>query len=150
MEVSILEKTMQLETHPDIQGVLNVLLQLRPQYNSASLLAQITQQMAQGYQVIYVKSAEQVMGVAGFVVTEKLAWGKAIYVDDLVTDQQHRSKGVGECLLQWLKDYGRAQGCQQLHLDSGVQRFPAHRFYLREGFHIASHHFSITDLEGKA
>ncbi len=33
----------------------------------------------------------------------------------------------------------------KLQLDSGVQRFGAHRFYLREGFHISSH-FAITDL----
>jgi len=34
----------------------------------------------------------------------------------------------------------------QLHLDSGVQRYMAHKFYLREGFIIASHHFSISPL----
>ena len=27
-----------------------------------------------------------------------------------------------------------------------MQRFSAHRFYLREGFHIGSHHFAIIDL----
>lgn len=133
--------------HQDVPSVLDVLLQLRPQYDSAALQAQITKQMAQGYQVVYVKSGDQVMGVAGFVVSEKLAWGKAIYVDDLVTAEQHRSKGVGECLIDWLKAYAKAQGCQQLHLDSGVQRFAAHKFYLREGFHIASHHFSMAEIK---
>ncbi|MEI8593584.1 GNAT family N-acetyltransferase [Photobacterium sp. Hal280] len=136
-----------LEDNQDVPFVLDVLRQLRPQYDSAALQAQITKQMAQGYQVVYVKSGDQVMGVAGFVVSEKLAWGKAIYVDDLVTAEQHRSKGVGECLIHWLKAYAKAQGCQQLHLDSGVQRFAAHKFYLREGFHIASHHFSMTEIK---
>ncbi|KDM93531.1 GNAT family N-acetyltransferase [Photobacterium galatheae] len=148
MNVHLLE-THDCEKHSDLSSVLDVLLQLRPQYDRASLLAQIQTQQAQGYQVVYVKSGDQVLGVAGFVVTEKLAWGKAIYVDDLVTDQHHRSQGVGDCLIQWLKDYGQAQGCRQLHLDSGVQRFAAHRFYLRQGFNIASHHFSITDIESE-
>ncbi|WP_330960901.1 GNAT family N-acetyltransferase [Photobacterium sp. 53610] len=148
MNVHLLE-TPEFEKSPDLPAVLDVLLQLRPQYDRTSLLGQIQTQLAQGYQIVYVKSGVQVLGVAGFVVTEKLAWGKAIYVDDLVTDQHHRSQGGGDCLIQWLKDYGQMQGCGQLHLDSGVQRFAAHRFYLRQGFNIASHHFSITDLEGE-
>ena len=49
-------------------------------------------------------------------------------------------------MFAWLKAYSRGHGCSQLQLDSGVQRFEAHRFYLREGFHISSHHFAITDL----
>jgi hypothetical protein len=49
-------------------------------------------------------------------------------------------------MLSWLKSHARELGCSQLHLDSGVQRFTAHRFYVREGFKISSHHFSITDL----
>ncbi|WP_448213937.1 GNAT family N-acetyltransferase [Colwellia sp. MEBiC06753] len=80
------------------------------------------------------------------MIGEKLAWGKHIYIDDLVTNQQYRSTGVGTLLIDWLKQYAKAQGCQQLHLDSGEQRFAAHRFYLRHGFNIASHHFSITEL----
>jgi hypothetical protein len=50
-------------------------------------------------------------------------------------------------MLDWLKAHALELGCRQLQLDSGVQRFGAHRFYLREGFHISSHHFAITDLE---
>jgi hypothetical protein len=37
----------------------------------------------------------------------------------------------------------RATGCAKLELDSGVQRFDAHRFYLRKRMIISSHHFSL-------
>ena len=30
-----------------------------------------------------------------------------------------------------------------LDLDSGVQRFPAHRFYLGQGMAITAHHFAL-------
>jgi hypothetical protein len=54
---------------------------------------------------------------------------------------------IGDVLLELRgKFYALEQGCRQLELDSGVQRFGAHRFYLREGFDISSHHFSIEDL----
>jgi hypothetical protein len=37
----------------------------------------------------------------------------------------------------------RAAGCIKLELDSGVQRFAAHRFYLTKRMIISSHHFSL-------
>ena len=134
-------------TVEDLQKISPVLLQLRPQYDQDGLIAQIRKQQAAGYQVAYVEQAGAVLCVAGFVVGEKLAWGKHIYIDDLVTDGEHRSRGAGRAMLDWLKAFAREQGCEQMHLDSGVQRFPAHKFYLREGFCIASHHFSIADFE---
>ena len=134
------------ESASDLEKIASVLLQLRPAFNLQSLIAQIEKQRHAGYHVAYVESAGEVLCVAGFVVGTKLAWGKHIYVDDLVTAANQRSKGAGAKMVAWLKSYARELGCNQLHLDSGVQRFAAHKFYLREGFNIGSHHFSITDL----
>lgn len=136
-----------LESGQEAPEVLDVLLQLRLQYNRESLAQQIFKQMQAGYRVAYVQSDEGVLAAAGFVVGEKLAWGKHIYIDDLVTNSSCRSKGVGRFLIDWFKRYALELGCEQLHLDSGVQRFGAHRFYLGERFNIASHHFSISDIQ---
>ena len=133
-----------LEKNSDYAAVLEVLLQLRVSYDAHSLSEQIEKQRADGYQLVYVKSTDGILAVAGFVVGEKLAWGKHIYIDDLVTNSTFRSSGVGQFLINWFKDYAQTNGCKQIHLDSGVQRFAAHKFYLREGFNIASHHFSIV------
>ena len=132
----------------DIKKAAEVLLQLRPQYSIDAIITQIEKQQLAGYHLACAKLDGEVIGVAGFVIGEKLAWGKHIYVDDLVTDEKRRSSGVGAALINWLRTYGKENGCQQLHLDSGVVRYAAHRFYLLHGFHIASHHFSITDLTG--
>jgi hypothetical protein len=45
--------------------------------------------------------------------------------------------------MTWLLQYARSQGCEELHLDSGVQRFGAHRFCLGLRMKISSHHFAI-------
>ena len=141
MEVRLLEK------NTDYTAVLEVLLQLRPNYTLETLAAQVEKQQLNGYQVAYVKSAEGVLGVAGFSMGEKLAWGKHIYIEDLVTNSSCRSQGVGRFFMDWFKAYAVENGCEQIHLDSGVQRFPAHKFYLREGFNIASHHFSMVGVQ---
>ncbi|WP_416308013.1 GNAT family N-acetyltransferase [Neptunicella sp. SCSIO 80796] len=125
-----------------IQDCFAVMQHLRPQFEVDQFVEQVSQQMQQGYHLAFVSLNNQVVGAAGFVIGTKLAWGKHLYVDDLVTDPQVRSSGVGKALLDWLADFAMQHGCQQLHLDSGVQRFAAHKFYLREGMSIASHHFS--------
>ncbi|MGX1791676.1 hypothetical protein ACWIDW_01820 [Microbacterium sp. NPDC055312] len=50
-----------------------------------------------------------------------------------MTPQTHRHE---------LRERAVAARCRQLDLDSGVQRFDAHRFYLRERMNIDAHHFS--------
>ena len=131
----------------ELRGLAGVLLELRPQYDQDSLLAQIRkQQEVAGFKLAYGVLDGQVACVAGFVITEKLAWGKALYVDDLVTCETMRSRGAGKAMIAWLKDYARKAGCEQLHLDSGMHRKDAHRFYDREGFDRASLHFSMTRL----
>jgi len=134
------------ESDDELQRLSVVLRQLRPAFDHEGLMTQIKEQMRAGYQLAYVEAAGEILCVAGFVVGKKLAWGKHVYVDDLVTTESQRSKGAGAKMIAWLKSHARGLGCNQLHLDSGVQRFGAHRFYLREGFNIGSHHFSITDL----
>ncbi|AOS96005.1 aminoalkylphosphonic acid N-acetyltransferase [Microbulbifer aggregans] len=133
-------------TEQELNEAGRVLLQLRTGFELEELLQQVREQQQEGYQLAIAVLDEQVIGVAGFAINRKLAWGKHIYVDDLVTHADHRSTGAGKALMNWLRAYGREQGCEQLHLDSGVQRFGAHRFYLREGFDINSHHFAIGDL----
>lgn len=135
------------ESDAELARASDVLLELRPAFTKDALIAQIKEQQRSGYRVAYLESAGEVQCVAGFVVGTKLAWGKHLYVDDLVTAERHRSTGAGKRMLAWLKAHALELGCRQLQLDSGVQRFGAHRFYLREGFHISSHHFAITDLE---
>lgn len=66
-----------------------------------------------------------------------------LYVDDLVTDDTVRSKGYGKAMLDWLLSQARSEHCDTLELDSGVQRFDAHRFYLVHRMAIVSHHFRM-------
>jgi GNAT superfamily N-acetyltransferase len=100
--------------------------------------------MGEGYRLVALHDdAGTVRAVAGFRCFEMLYVGRLMYVDDLSTDAAARSQGHGRALLAWLKDEARAQGCAQLHLDSGVQREAAHRFYFREGMGVNCLHFRI-------
>ena len=95
-----------------------------------------------GYKLVYMADQGRVVAVAGYRIYSNLFMGKHLYVDDLVTTEQARSGGYGKRLLSWLREQARAEACKVLHLDSGAQRPDAHKFYFREGMHIASFHFS--------
>ncbi len=68
--------------------------------------------------------------------------GRCLEIDDLVTDEGHRSKGYGAVLLQHLEEIGRKLGCPTLALNSATHRTRAHRFYFREGYAAIAFHFS--------
>lgn len=99
---------------------------------------------AQGlrYTAAFDAATGRCLGVAGWRQMATTSSVRKVYVDDLVTDEGERSRGVGAALLHHLAKVARDAGCRALELDSGVQRHDAHRFYLREGFVISSHHFS--------
>lgn len=131
------------QTDAEILSLYPVMHELRTHISEADFLPQVRRQEADGYTLAYVEDDGAVVAVAGFHIEEALAWGKYMYVYDLVTSQNARSAGHGKALLDFLKARAREAGCAQLHLDSGVQRFAAHRFYLREGMYISAHHFQF-------
>ncbi|MEH2095724.1 GNAT family N-acetyltransferase [Nostoc sp.] len=131
------------ESEFQILGCFPVISQLRPHLEEAKFLEQVRYQMKEGYQLVFLELEEQAVAVAGFRISTCLALGKFLYVDDLVVDELKRSQGYGKQLFQWLIEYAKNHGCKHLSLDSGVQRFGAHRFYLMERMSITSHHFGI-------
>jgi GNAT superfamily N-acetyltransferase len=114
--------------------------QLRPQI-PADYVGRLTEVFADGARMALVVDGEAVLCVALWRVIENTFEGRRLYVDDLVSDEARRSQGAGKMMLDWLEAQAGALACDALALDSGVQRQRAHRFYFREGMHIASYCF---------
>jgi len=128
----------------DVLATYPVMKQLRTHVGEQEYVERVKRQKAAaGYEVAAVIDDGQVRCVAGYRISECLSWGKFLYVDDLVSDQNTRSKNYGKQMMDWLLAEARKHGCQELHLDSGVQRHGAHRFYLRERMDITCYHFGM-------
>ena len=84
---------------------------------------------------------DAVVGLAVYRWHENTFDGVKFYVDDLVTDEMRRSKGIGHALIEHLEGVARKLGADGIMLDSGTQRTQAHRFYFREGFVIPAFNF---------
>jgi len=128
----------------EIARTFDAMKELRTHLVREEYVALVRRMMREhGFVVAAVLEGGQVTAVAGYHYGESLSWGRYLYVDDLVTPEALRSAGHGHLLMDWLKEEGRRQGCRQLHLDSGVQRHAAHRFYLRERMDISCFHFAV-------
>lgn len=131
------------ESDAQISRCFSVLHELRPALDPASFVATIRAMQHEGFVLAYLEDdGGDVVSVAGYRIYLNLAMGgKALYVYDLVTAEQHRSKAFGAALLDDLVSAARDAQCRRIHLDSHVTRYRAHRFYMRHGFEIAAHHF---------
>ncbi|MFK0522305.1 GNAT family N-acetyltransferase [Paenibacillus illinoisensis] len=131
-----------MQTDEDIKSTFEVIKLLRPHLLKDNYLEKIRRMQDGGYHLAAVIHNTEVKSVAGFRINESLAWDKFMYVDDLITVTEERSHGFGKSLLDWLENFAKENDCSQIHLDSGVQRHEAHRFYLRERMDIKCYHFS--------
>ncbi len=111
--------------------------QLRDQL-PADYRSRLAAVFANGGRMAVVADGDAVLCVALWRLLENTHEGRRLYVDDLVSDEARRSQGAGRMMLDWLTAKAVSLGCAVLALDSGVQRSRAHRFYFREGMHIAS------------
>lgn len=126
----------------DVLACYPVLSTLRPTISQSEFLSLVRRAEAGGYRLVCLRAYTEPVAVAGVRISENFAWGRFLYVDDLVTLDEHRSNGYGSTLLNWLRSYAKDAGCQQLHLDSGMHRTDAHRFYQREGVNKTGYHFA--------
>lgn len=132
------------QTDAEIEACYPAFHALRPHLTREAFLAQVRRQQAHGYQIIAVQHDGNVASAAGFRITEFLAWGKVLYLDDLTTLPEARGQGYASHLLEWLSSHAKDQGCAAIHLDTGYARHAAHKVYLKHGFELNCHHLMKT------
>ena len=131
-----------------IQSCYKTMHQLRPYLTSEqAFISQVQRQIQEGYCLAYIQDNGKIKALGGFRFLEFLAWGKVLYIDDLVSDAGTRRNGYGSKLLKWVINEAKKAKYDQVHLDSGPQRHDAHRLYLNHGFKIIGHHFALDFKE---
>ena len=126
----------------EIANCFPVTIELRPRLSGVNeFLERVKRQQANyEYKLAFLESAAEVKSVAGFRIVECPAYRKTLSLDDLATRSGERSKGYGQVLFDWVVNYARENECDEFHLNSGVHRFAAHRFYLQKRMNFICHH----------
>jgi GNAT superfamily N-acetyltransferase len=132
------------ESSADIARCFPVMSQLRPKIGAGDFVALVERLFRlTGLRLAYLDD-DGIKAVAGYRISEWLAGGRYLEIEDLVTAEGARSKGYGGQLFDWLVAVAAENDCRQVRLVSNVKRVDAHRFYLRKGMTLEAHYFSMN------
>jgi GNAT superfamily N-acetyltransferase len=87
-----------------------------------------------GYTLMGAWSDGSLAGVMGYRFQYDFVRGKHLYIDDLVTTESMRGKGVGAELLRHAERIARENQCSVLRLCAVLENEGGLRFYQREGW----------------
>jgi hypothetical protein len=132
-----------IATEEEIKYCYKLMHQTNKNLSEKDFINLVSEQIRNGYKLIYVIDNSEVICVTGFVISQKLAIGKYLHIDDFVTNKSVKSTDAAKALLDFIKIYAKQQNCTSIHLDSAIKREEAHNFYLNENMKIDSYHFSI-------
>jgi N-acetylglutamate synthase-like GNAT family acetyltransferase len=78
----------------------------------------------------------QILATLTLNICSQALHGKRPYgvIENIIVHENHRSKNIGQKLLQYVEDYCRSLNCHRIMLLSNSSRESAHQFFEREGY----------------
>ncbi|UOQ95016.1 GNAT family N-acetyltransferase [Halobacillus shinanisalinarum] len=120
----------ELQSPKEILEAFPVMNQLRTHLDVETYLALVTEAKEKdSYRLFALYDRDEIVAVTGFKPMITLYYGRFVWVCDLVTSSESRSKGYGDRLLAFVHEWTKENGYESVALSSGLQRLEAHRFY---------------------
>jgi GNAT superfamily N-acetyltransferase len=119
----------------DFECSFPVMKELRPHLSYADY-KEIYQHAhtSDGYQIIALEENGKIAALMGYRVLSDFVRGKHLYIDDLVSTQKARSKGLGTELLKYAENLAEQLDCKILRLCTGIENERGAIFYERNGW----------------
>ncbi|WP_099156860.1 GNAT family N-acetyltransferase [Virgibacillus ndiopensis] len=120
----------ELQSQKDIMEAFPVMKQLRTHLDETAYLDLVMDAQAKdSYRMFALINDREIVAVTGFKPMITLYYGRFVWVCDLVTHANYRSKGFGEKLLNYVHEWAKENNYENVALSSGIKRVDAHRFY---------------------
>lgn len=127
----------------DYLKCFDVMQALRPHLTVESFLELISKMKDENYILLFIEENNKAISACGYRYLTTLFDGRYIYIDDLSTLPEARGKGHAGALFDFVVEKAKSENLKAVHLDSGHQRYDAHRLYLNKGMKIVYHHFRL-------
>lgn len=131
----------EITTKAEMLQQLPLIQQLYPEFTEQIYSDLLDEMLPNNYKQIVAFESETPVGLSGFWVGTKLWCGKYLELDNVIVHPNHRSKGVGKLLTEYLNKKAIDLGCKVVALDAYTNNFPAHKFYYNLGFVPKGFHF---------
>ena len=120
----------ELKTSEEILCAFLIMKTLRTHLTEKEYLELVNEAMEKDSYHLYALYDEgSMVAVTGFKPMITLYYGRFVWVCDLVTAPEARSKGYGETLLTYIHRWAEENHYESVALSSGLKRTDAHRFY---------------------
>lgn len=93
-----------------------------------------------GYQCIGVYNNEELIGICGLWVLNKLYSGKHIEPDNVFIKEEYRNKNIGKLMMDWLFNYAKEIGCIGSEVNCYVNNEKGKRFWEAQGYEALGYH----------
>ena len=101
----------------------------------------LSEMVPHNYIQIAVFEGDSCLGITGCWSATKLWTGKYLEIDNFVVNPDHRSKGIGKLLTDYIEKKALELDCSSIVLDAFTGNFAAHRFYYNQGYGPKGFHF---------
>lgn len=126
-----------------MESILPLVMELNNNAISYALLQKRLADMLAmgGYECIGAYDGEELVGIFGVWVLNKLYAGKHVEPDNVFIKKEYRSKGVGQLMIDFLFQYARDIDCEGTEVNCYVANEKGRKFWERQGYEPLAVHF---------
>lgn len=134
-------KTRELTTFDEMFAQIEIIRHLYPNISGDKYKAYLETMLPHNYTQVVVYDGEECVGLSGLWYGIKLWCGKYMEIDNFIVHPDHRSKGIGKLLTDYVNQKATDLDCTMIVLDAYTGNFTAHRFYYNQGYNPRGFHF---------
>lgn len=134
-------KIVELSTLEEMLFQIDIIRQLYPNISEEKYKAYLEAMIPHNYTQIAIFEGEKCVGLSGLWYGIKLWCGKYMEIDNFIVHSEHRSKGIGKLLTDYVNQKATDLECTMIVLDAFTGNFTAHRFYYNQGYAPRGFHF---------
>jgi len=120
---------------------LPLLKELNQKTPDELLRKRLLEMAEQHYKCIGMYLNGELIGMSGLWFLTRHYCGKTVEPDHVVISKNHRNKGLGKKLFDWIYNYAQSIGYEATELNTYIENTKSHRFYENEGFKKLGFHY---------
>lgn len=128
------QRLFKIQNRDELENCYSVMKELRPNLVKEDFYSIYDiSKVRDNYEIVAIEIDEKIVALMGYRFLYDYVRGKHLYIDDLVSTQLARGKGLGAELLKHAEKVARDAGCKVLRLCTGVENEDGVRFYKNNG-----------------
>ena len=137
-------QTKELTSLNEMLAQLETIKFLYPNMSLEKYKSFLEDMIPKGYKQVAIFENNVCVGMTGFWYGTKRWTGRYIEIDNFIVHPDHRKKGIGKIISEFIDNKAKGLNCTCIVLDAFTGNFPAHRFYYNLGYVPRGFHFIKT------